>query len=333
VKPILVKTALLAGAILLFGLYPACSKAAGPTKQARPSCSRYSLPPTILDKPFYFAGELVPIQRHDVRSRLLHQINFLLLDARGVLTDWLSERSRYSWIFDEVLRKEGVPEEFVLFAPVLSALTLKAPSRPPVAGWWALDKPCTASDGVEMVQDSWHDDRMDLELSTRCFAARLKNARKELGGINWLMTAAAYLTSTKTIQDLRQRWNTNQYWDLPLPESAEDLVVRWMALCIINGHREFYGLRFKDAAPFIFDQVTGLVLSKDLTVAEIAHMVGVPPREILQLNPKIKAATPVLPAKALGKSLSHTIAAPKGKGWILVDKLKKGGYLDESPKP
>jgi hypothetical protein len=332
VKHILVKTVLLAGVVLLFGLCPASPKAAGPTKQARPNCSRYSLPPTVLNKPFYFAGELVPIQRHDVQSRLLHQINFLLLDARSVLTDWLSERSRYSWIFDEVLRKEGVPEEFVLFAPVLSALAQKSPSKPPVAGWWALDKPCSASDGVEMTEDSWHDDRMDLELSTRCFAVRLKKARKELGGINWLMTAAAFVTSTKTIQDLRQHWNTDQYWDLPLPESAEDLVVRWMALCIINGHREFYDLKFKDAAPFTFDQVTGLVLNKDLTVAEIAHMVGVPPREILKLNPKIKAATPVLPAKARGKRLSHTIAAPKGKGWVLVDKLKKGGYLAESPK-
>ena len=202
-----------------------------------------------------------------------------------------------------------------------------------MAGWWALEKPCAASDGVEMLEDSWHDDRMDLELSTRCFAARLKDARKELGGGSWLMTAAAYITSTKTIRELRQRWNTDQYWDMPLPENAEDLVVRWIALWIINGHKEVYGLKFKGAPPFTFDQVTGLVLNKDLTVAEIAHMTGVPPREILELNPRIKAAAPVFPATARGKSLSHTIAAPKGKGWVLVDKLKKEGYVAESPKP
>jgi hypothetical protein len=332
-KPVLVKAAMVAGLILLFGFYPVCSKAAGPTKQSRPNCTRYALPPSLLAKPFYFAGELVPIQRADVQSRVLHQINFLLFDARSVLTDWLSEKSRYAWIFDEGLRKEGVPDEFVLFAPVLSALTLKASSRSPVAGWWALEKPCATSDGVELTEDSWHDDRLDLELSTRCFAARLKDARKELGGAGWLMTAAAYVTSTKTIQDFRKRWNTDHYWDLPLPENAEDLVVRWIALWIINSHRDVYGLKFKDSAPFTFDQVTGLVLSKDLSVAEIAHITGVPPREILELNPRIKAATPVLPAKAKGKNLSHTIAAPKGKGWVLVDKLKKEGYVAESPKP
>jgi hypothetical protein len=65
--------------------------------------------------------------------------------------------------FDEVLRK-GVPDEFVLFAPVLSALTLKASSgqRWLVVRPW---KPCVASDSVEMQEDSWHDDRMDHDLS------------------------------------------------------------------------------------------------------------------------------------------------------------------------
>lgn len=334
IKPAVVTVVLVGAFIFGFGLYAPYSKAAGPKKEPRPNCSRYSLPSALLNKPFYFAGELIPIQRPDVQSRILHQTNFLLLDARSVLTEWLSEKSRYAWIFDEVLRKESVPSEFVLFGPVLSALTLKASTRTPVAGWWALEKPCVASsDGVEMLEDAWHDDRMDLELSTRCFAARLKEARKELGGVSWLMTAAAYVTSTKTIQGLRQRWNADQYWDLPLPDNAEDLVVRWIALWIINTHREVYGLKFKDSPPFTFDQVTGLVLNKDLPVAEIAHMTGVPPREILELNPRIKATSPVLPATAKGKSVSHTIAAPKDKGWVLVEKLKKEGYLAESPKP
>jgi hypothetical protein len=108
---------------------------------------------------------VVPIQRPDVQSRILHQINFLLLDARGVLTDWLSEKSRYAWIFDEVLRKEGVPDEFVLFAPVLSALDSEGlvQSR----GWLVgLRSLCAASDGVEMQEDSGTTTEW-IDLSTR----------------------------------------------------------------------------------------------------------------------------------------------------------------------
>ena len=67
--------------------------------------------------------------------------------------------------------KKGFRKSLSCLPRFLSALTLKASSRSTVVGWWALEKPCAASDGVEMQEDSWHDDRMDLDLSTRCFAA------------------------------------------------------------------------------------------------------------------------------------------------------------------
>ena len=130
-------------------------------KAASQPCVRYALPPTVLEKPFYFAGELIPLDRPDVRLRITDQLNFLLLDARGALTDWLSEKTRHAWIFDEILEKEGVPREFASFSPVLSGLTRNA-SRSSPAGWWALDKPCDRSEGVEMSEDSWRDDRYEF---------------------------------------------------------------------------------------------------------------------------------------------------------------------------
>ena len=85
VNPALVKAVPLVGVVLLLGLSPLSPNAAGPTKEARTNCSRYSLPSSLLNKPFYFAGELIPIQRPDVKSRISYQVNFLMLDARSVL--------------------------------------------------------------------------------------------------------------------------------------------------------------------------------------------------------------------------------------------------------
>lgn len=295
-------------------------------------CSRYSLPPALLEKPFLFAGEPIPLQRADVRARIENQLNFLLLDARGVLTEWLSEKSRHAWIFAEIFEKEGIPREFTLFSPVLLGLTRNAARSAP-AGWWALDKPCDRSEGVEMSEDSWHDDRYDFELATRCFAARIKRIRSDLADTGWLLAAAAYVTSTKTIQGLVQRWDARSYWDLPLPDNAEELVVRWIALSIVSTHRATYGLRLKDSPPLVFDQITSLVFAKDLTVAQVAGMAGVSSREILEMNPKIKPASGLFPAKDHGQSLAHTIAVPKGRGWAVVNKLKEGGYLVSTGKP
>lgn len=330
-KPLL-RTIAIMLVLAIFGTLPLAT-AAGPKKQSPDKCSRFSLPAPMLKKPFYFAGELIPIQRPDVQKRILTQINFLLLDARSVLTEWLTDKARYSWLFTDTFDKEGIPEDFALLGPILAGSSLKSSVRSSGAGWWALEKPCSSAEGVEMGDDSWHDDRMDLERSTKCFAARLKKIRADLGDSSWMMVAAAYVTSVKTIQEHVHRWNSDHYWDLPLPDNAEDLIPRWIALGIINSEREAFGLRFKDPAPVTFDQVNNLVLAKDLSIADIARLTGVSPKEILELNPKIKPSSPVFPAAVNGKGPIHSIAAPKGKGALLLKGLKAEGYVSDARNP
>lgn len=305
----------------------------GPTrgKPADAPLSRYSLPPSLSKKPFRFAGEVIPLRRRDVRTRILSQINFLLLDARSVLTLWLTEKQRRAWIYEEVFAKQRIPKDFALFAPVVGRLAA-SPTRGQGVGMWSLVKPCDSSSGVEMASDKWHDDRMDVELATQCFARGIKSIRKDLNTESWLLTAAAYATSAKTVQDLTKKWRTTSYWDLPLPEDAEKIVVRWIALGIISSHPEEYGLRFRPPAPYTYDLVSGLLLVKDLPVAEIARMTGVPARVILELNPKIKPSVGLFPAKVKGKAHAHTVATPKGKGNLLVERLRKGGYLATASK-
>ena len=90
----------------------------------------------------------------------------------------------------------------------------------------------------------------------------------------------------------------------------------------------------------MFDQITALTFGKDLPVAQLAEMAGVSSREILQMNPKIKPGAGSFPAKDQGKTVVHTLAVPKGKGWVVVNKLKEGGLsrvlgqaLIRTPRP
>ncbi len=59
--------------------------------------------------------------------------------------------------------------------------------------------------------------------------------------------------------------------------------MRWIALTIIESSSGFYGLKFNEPTPMVFDQVTGVALAKDLPVAEIARVTGTPPRDIMKL--------------------------------------------------
>lgn len=302
------------------------SPEAGPRKEEPPPLPRYGLPSELSKRPFTFAGEKIPIQRKDVRNRILSQVNLLLLDARSVLGLWLTEDMRYAWIYEEVLEKEGIPKEFVLLAPILSRMK-RSGDRSHQGGIWALGKACNSPQGAHMSEDDWHDDKMDVELSTRCFASQIKKMRKDLGDASWLMAVAAYMTSAKNVEDLKKAWDAKSYWNIPFGENPDVLIPRWIALWIVHRYQSTYRLNFTPPPPATFDQVTGVVLAKDLPVADIAAITGVPARVILELNPKIKPSAGVFAAKSDGKRTVHTIAAPRGKGQILVNELKKKGFL------
>ncbi len=289
------------------------------------------MPPSITRKPFKFAGEIIPLDRTDVRKRIQFQMNFLLLDARSVLTLWLTEEGRQAWILDEVFAKEGIPREFVWLAPVMSRMKRDRGKRHE-GGMWALEKPCPSRYGLNMLSNEWYDDRLDVELSTKCFAAGIKEIRGKLGTKSWLMAAAAYMTSVQSVEGLMQRWNTKKFWDIPFDDNPELLIPRWIALRIISSNGSWYGLKFKKPEPLTFDQVTGLRLKRDLPIAEIARMTGVAPRQILELNPKVRPSAGVFPARVSGKSPTYTIATPRGKGLMLVNKLRKQGFLAPAGK-
>lgn len=286
------------------------------------------MPPSMTRVPFKFAGEIIPLDRADVRTRVQFEVNFLLLDARSVLTLWLTEEGRQAWILEEIFEKEGIPREFVWLAPIMSRMK-RTKGKGHEGGMWALEKPCS---GLNMLSNEWYDDRLDVELSTKCFAARIKEIKGELRTDSWLIAAAAFMTSVGSVKSLMERWNAKSFWDIPFDDNPEVLIPRWIALAAVGSDTQWYGLQFKKPEPLTFDQVTGLLLKKDLPISEIARITGVPARQILQINPKIRPSVGLFPAKVSGKPQTHTIGAPRGKGWILVEGLKKQGFLAPAGK-
>ncbi|MFH0822461.1 MAG: hypothetical protein V2B18_06895 [Pseudomonadota bacterium] len=320
-------TAVIICAVGMLCQAPPASAAEERKREDAGTSARYSFTMAIPGKAFRFADEDIPLKRPDVAARVDAQINFLLMDARSVLTLWLQDLNRYKWLFRDVLVKEGLPKDFVLLAAVISGLTPKVGSKSAGVGWWAIDKPCTEADGVPMTTNAWIDDRLDFELSTACFAKRLKKTRDDLKTKSNLMAAAAYIASRKDLVELQEKWKTKVFWDLPLPDDAEVLVTRWVALGIIYKYPKSFDLNFKESQPVSFDQVSNLKLAKDLPVAEIARITKTPPILILEMNPKIKPNEGKLPAMVGGKPVEHSLAAPKGTGKSLVEHLKKEGFL------
>ncbi|MGC8603839.1 MAG: hypothetical protein ACP5VS_09145 [Desulfomonilaceae bacterium] len=316
----------LALVFLALGQSGAASVPVQKSNEPTTGCPSFAIPTPLITGGFELGGEKVPLTRPDVKARIEFQINFLLFDARSVLGEWLKEKRKYSWIFEEIFSKQGIPTDFAWLAPVLSGISRSLNSHSTSTGVWGLDRPCDASEGVEMHDDSWRDDRLDIHLATNCFASRIKKLKQELG-VGWLMTAVAYTLSPKTTKNLMEKWNSSSVWDIPMPTSLEDMLGRWAALKIIGMNRSLYGLKYSDPAPLTYDNITSIELTRDLSIGEVANFVKVSPRLILELNPKIKPNSGIFPAKMNGKPLTHSIAVPSGSGRVLLNKLQELGYL------
>lgn len=135
--------------------------------------------------------------------------------------------------------------DFSWLSPVLMGVNRASNSRFSPVGIWSLDKPCGSTDGVEMHDEAWRDDRLDIHLATKCFAARIKALKAEFGD-GWLIASVAYILSVQNVKELTQRWGSVNVWDIPLPDQMEDMLSRWAAFKIIGTHRSHYGLRFPD---------------------------------------------------------------------------------------
>jgi membrane-bound lytic murein transglycosylase MltF len=119
------------------------------------------------------AGESVPLTQEDAQERLSKE---LLTNSywHSNTLQILKRSSRYMPELVQLLREEGIPEDFVYLAIIESGLS-PVVSPAGAAGFWQL-MPGTAEElGLEVNGEI--DERYHLEKSTRAAAAYLRNAK------------------------------------------------------------------------------------------------------------------------------------------------------------
>ncbi len=315
-----------------------------PHLNALPGGFRYGFPPTIERKGLVFAGSRIPLQRRDVRERILREINYLLLDRRSRVLLWLRRSEELKPIILPILRSYHVPLEFIYLAAIESSYESRALSSAGAYGYWQFIK-STASCGPrncdkydwEMTINRWKDERADLQGSThsaarylawmnRVMKVNLGDRGSREGFRNWLLAAAAYNGGPARVSQRLRDFNGDSYWDVPLPLETERYVPRWIAVGIISKYRTFYGVRIRKPTHREFDTVRRLRLKKDLTFATMARLLDTTPREIWELNTQIHLTKAVFPAKSGPRRIRHDIHIPKGTKREFLAKLKKHGY-------
>jgi len=247
---------------------------------------------------FNFAGERVPHELPDVKERMEREL--LVNSYRHSSTiQYLKLMPRYFPLIENILRQEGVPDDFKYLAVAESGLRM-AVSPAGAKGLWQFLKGTAQEQGLRVTSEV--DERYHVEKSTRAACRYLKQLHRQFG--SWTLAAAAYnMGQTALARDLKYQ-KEDSYYNLNLSRETMRYIFRIVALKEMHLNAQKYGYYLESSDFYTpMDQVH--VISVDKTVenlGDFAHKYGSTYRELKTYNPWL---------------LSHKLSNASGKEYFI----------------
>lgn len=221
---------------------------------------------------------------------------------------------RYRPYIVNCLKEAGLPEELSWLPFIESGFKIRALSRARALGMWQF----IASTGHKfgLKRDTWVDERMDPEKSTKAAIAYLKELHHIFG--DWTTVLAAYNCGEGLVlRRIRtQRINyLDNFWDLynRLPSETAFYVPKFLAVLHILNDPEAYGLTLPPVDQEI--KTEGVSINKQVHLKTMAKHIDISYKSLKDLNPELRHySTPNRP---------YTVKVPIGKGAVLLAKISQ----------
>jgi hypothetical protein len=186
-----------------------------------------------------FCDVPVPMERLDVRERLDRE---LLVNTYWQSNTLLVHKRANRWfpLISAVLAKEGVPDDMKYIAVIESGFA-NVVSPAGAAGPWQFLKATAVSYGLEVTDEV--DERYHMEKSTAAAARYLKDAYATHN--DWALAAASYNLGQGGVSKQLNRQQSQEYFDLQLPEETSRYVFRILAMKEIMRDPERYGFHLR----------------------------------------------------------------------------------------
>jgi membrane-bound lytic murein transglycosylase D len=194
----------------------------------------YDLPEKIS-----FAGEPVPLNLPDVHERLDKelQINVYLHSSTLFL---LKRANRWFPAMEEILKSNGIPDDFK-YLPLIESALLNVTSPKDAVGYWQILESSGKELGLEITKEV--DERYDPVKATEAACRYLKKAYGKFG--SWTLVAASYNRGISGVSRELKEQNVNTYYDLHLNDETSRYVFRLLAIKEIFENPDKYGFRLK----------------------------------------------------------------------------------------
>jgi len=237
------------------------------------------------EQPLELCGEAVPLDHRQVAERLEKEM-LVSLGSRHQVILWLKRTSRYFPFIEEVLEKNGLPEDLKYLAIAESALRRHAGSRKGAMGIWQL-MPQTARKYGLTVNDRI-DERRSFFQSTPAAASYLKELYDRFD--SWSLALAAYNMGEEGLAAQILEQGLSDYYRLYLSLETQRFVFRILAIKLIVQAPLQYGFAlaaddYYAPVPFATVQVNAFA---ELPLRLIAQASGTDFKAIKDLNPQVR---------------------------------------------
>ncbi len=231
-----------------------------------------------------FCGDLIKLDRYDLRERFDREINSLTYYHSTTLL-MIKRANRYFPVIEPILKKYNIPDDFKYLAVIESHLDPRATSPARATGMWQFMEDTGKRYGLEV--NSQVDERYHVEKSTEAACKYLKEALAKYG--DWTTVAASYNAGMGRISSELAQQQVNTSLDLLLVEETSRYVFRIYAAKQIFEQPARYGFKLtkENLYPFIAAKKVDITESvEDLT--ELAKKYNLTYAQLKDFNPWLR---------------------------------------------
>ena len=235
--------------------------------------------------PLEFCAERVPLELQESRERLEKEL-LLSLWHRSQVILYLKRSRRYLPYIEDMLSKNGMPDDLKYVAIAESALRPHVRSRKGAVGFWQFMKYTGRKYGLTI--DGRIDERRNVFASTQAAIRYLKDLHDNFG--SWTLAAAAYNMGEERLAAEILEQGNNDYYELYLPLETQRYIFRIISIKMIFEDPGKYGFHLSEEdyyPPLRFDQVS-VECSKETPIRIIAQAANTNFKMIKDLNPEIR---------------------------------------------
>lgn len=227
------------------------------------------------------------LNTHPSKDRVKHYLKYYQKYDAEDLVKYSERATPYIYHIVQMLEERGMPVELALLPIIESEYQPFATSKRGAAGIWQLASVTGHAHGLK--QDSYHDQRKDIEIATKVALAHLQFLADRYNG-DWLLALAAYNAGHGRVeQAMRANKRVGKpcdYWSLNLPKETMHFVPKFLAVSYLVQNSQRLGINLApiENKPYF----TTVTLQKPIDLNKAATMAKLDVKTVKKLNPSIR---------------------------------------------